>query len=189
MSRRTVYAGKIFSIVHEEHTGVDGVTVVYETVGAPDVVRVYPVRDGLLWLIREYRQELGRAILRTVSGRIEAGETPELAAERELREELGGVARTARVFAISQPILKVRSLVHHVLVEMSAMTSSNPEPGERIQAAAFSVGEIEPLVWDGKITEDVIALQLLRLARDPAFVGYVYSSFGSAARGHAHRQS
>jgi 8-oxo-dGTP pyrophosphatase MutT (NUDIX family) len=170
MARRTVFKGQIFSIEHEERVHPDGASVVYETVCAPDVVRVYPLLDGRLWLIQEFRPELDHEILRTVSGRIEPGESPEHAAARELREEIGGTVERLKLFATSRPILKVRSQVYHVLVKMRAMVAATPEAGEQIRPFPCLVSELEPMVWDGRIVEDVIALQLLRLVRDPGLI-------------------
>jgi ADP-ribose pyrophosphatase len=160
-----VFKGKIFSIVWEELTLGDGTQVTYETVDAPDVVRVYPVRGNELLLIREHRAELGRTVLRTVSGRIEPGEDPIGAAMRELREELGCDAANPRVFATSRPILKVESDVHHVLADVVSLGSQQLEAGEKIEAHPVPMAELPELVWRGDVLEDVIALQLLRLHR------------------------
>ncbi|WP_433186844.1 NUDIX hydrolase [Actinoallomurus sp. CA-150999] len=172
MAKQTVFSGKIFSIVWDERLNQDGSTSVFETVNAPDVVRVYPVRGDSIWLIREYRRELDRDILRTVSGRIEQGESPEQAGRRELREELGGMTTSMTTFATSRPILKVDSVVHHVLADMPEIGPSSPEPDERIRPAVYQIEQLESLVWEGHIIEDVIAMQLLRIARDPAMLRF-----------------
>jgi ADP-ribose pyrophosphatase len=137
VAKRTVFSGRIFSVVWDERTNEDGSTTIFETVDAPDVVRVYPVRGDSIWLIKEYRKELDREIIRTVSGRIEEGESPEKAAKRELCEELGGIATNTTRFATSHPILKVKSLVHHILADMPEMGLPTPEPEERISPAVF----------------------------------------------------
>lgn len=168
MTKRVVYSGRIFSIVLEEKELESGEVLVLESVEAPDVVRVYPIRDGSLWLIREFRYELGHEVIRTVSGRINPGESPEQAALRELREELGGVGLSPVVFATSRPILKVSSTVHHVIVSLETFHQPQLEVGERIRAEEIPLRDVEELVWDGKIAEDVIALQLVRLARQPS---------------------
>jgi ADP-ribose pyrophosphatase len=166
VSRRTVFTGKIFSIVWDERTLDDGTAVIYETVDAPDVVRVYPVQDGELLLIRERRVELDRTVVRTVSGRVEPGEAPVAAALRELREELGCTATNARRFATSRPILKVHSVVHHVLAEVVSRAEPQLEAGEQIEAHPVPIADLAELVWRGDVVEDVIALQLLRLQRE-----------------------
>jgi ADP-ribose pyrophosphatase len=167
MTERTVFAGKIFSVIWDERISSDGAEIIYETISAPDVVRVYPIYRDKILLIREYRHELGREVLRTVSGRIEADESPQGAAARELREEIGAAAEGTYIFATSHPILKVKSRVHHVLTRVTDIGRAHPEPGEYIRPAPVGIGELESLVWSGDIAEDIIAFQLLRLARNP----------------------
>jgi ADP-ribose pyrophosphatase len=45
--------------------------------------------DGRLLLVRQYRHPAGRDLLELPAGTLEAGEAPEVCAERELREETG----------------------------------------------------------------------------------------------------
>ena len=45
--------------------------------------------DGLLLLVRQYRHATGRELLELPAGTIDAGESPEVCAERELQEETG----------------------------------------------------------------------------------------------------
>jgi ADP-ribose pyrophosphatase len=49
--------------------------------------------DGFVYLIREYKYAIGRTSTEVASGAMEAGESPLAAAQRELHEELGLVAR------------------------------------------------------------------------------------------------
>ena len=72
------------------------------------------------------------------------------------------------VFATSRPILKVSSTVHHVVVSLETFHQPRLEVGERIRAEEIPLCDVEERVWEGKIDEDVIALQLLRLARQPS---------------------
>jgi ADP-ribose pyrophosphatase len=165
VNRRVVHVGKIFSVVEEERRLGTGEVLTLEYVEAPDVVRVYPVQNRSIWLIKEFRHELQCDVLRTVGGRIDGDEGPVNAALRELREEIGAIGRDPIVFATSQPILKVRSIVHHVLVNVDEFVRPSPEVGEVIHATEVPLTDLENLVWQGQVVEDVIALQLLRFAR------------------------
>jgi ADP-ribose pyrophosphatase len=47
--------------------------------------------DGTVALVRQYRHPAGRHVLELPAGKLEAGESPELCARRELEEEVGVV--------------------------------------------------------------------------------------------------
>lgn len=62
--------------------------------GGPGAVVVVPMLDdGTVLLVREYAAGVNRYELGLVKGRMDPGETPEQAADRELKEEAGFGAR------------------------------------------------------------------------------------------------
>jgi len=73
------------------HTGETSSYVYLETAAAVFVVP--QLEDGRLVLLRQYRHPLRAWVWEVPAGGLEAGETPEEAAVRELAEETGGVAR------------------------------------------------------------------------------------------------
>ncbi len=62
-----------------------------------ETVAVLPIERGV-YLVKQWREVVGRYTLEAVAGFIEEGETPEEAASRELREEAGMVAKLERVW-------------------------------------------------------------------------------------------
>src|SRR5688572_8796318 len=65
---------------------------------APDWVSLVPITDdGMLICVAQYRHGSRRISLETPAGLVEAGEAPEQAAARELREETGFTARSMTV--------------------------------------------------------------------------------------------
>lgn len=163
---RLVYDGLVFDVYRRPVRVAPDRIIEYETVRCPDAVRVYPVTgDGRLLMISELRPELGRRVLRVVSGRIEPGEAPLAAAGRELREELGVTGGRAECFATSRPMLKVEHTLHHVLVRDFEQGAAALEPGEDVAEHAVALDELEQLAWGGEVVEDAIAFNLLRLRR------------------------
>jgi ADP-ribose pyrophosphatase len=63
-----------------------------DVVRHPGGVGVLPIHDGRVWLIRQYRVAVGRDVLEIPAGKLDRGEDPEVAARRELEEELGLIA-------------------------------------------------------------------------------------------------
>ena len=89
-STDTLLRSKIFDIVRERlelPSGLQQDLVIVDHPGAVCVAPVLP--DGRFVLVRQYRHATGEWLLEIPAGRLEAGETPEQAARRELEEETG----------------------------------------------------------------------------------------------------
>lgn len=68
----------------------DGTTFQREVVRHPGAVAVLPVVDGAVVLIRQYRAPVDAEVLELPAGKLDVpGEDPEVAAARELQEEIG----------------------------------------------------------------------------------------------------
>jgi 8-oxo-dGTP pyrophosphatase MutT (NUDIX family) len=143
----------------------------YEFVVCNDVVRVYPFDStGTLWLIDEVKPGISAGrLLRAVSGSVEAGETAEAAAQRELEEELGVNARSCIYLRVSTPVPKVLHNVHHIVafdIQEPASRRGRASPSEEdIRPHPVPPGSLESLAMTGMITEDPVALSLLHLGR------------------------
>jgi 8-oxo-dGTP pyrophosphatase MutT (NUDIX family) len=91
----------IFRLRHDlyrfEPSGQEGDFVVIDTVSWVNVVPV--TTEGNVVLIRQFRHGIRDVTLEIPGGMMDEGETPEAAAERELREETGYVAGRIRLLA------------------------------------------------------------------------------------------
>lgn len=167
-----VFQGKIFDIVREPYVARNGDIEYFEFAQTKDTVRVYPItEDNKILLISEDRygikSESVDNILRVVAGGIEAEESPEDAAIRELKEEIGFTGSDPVIFHSSYPILKVRNRVFHVLVKAVEPCKSGAQPDnfENIRILPVEIDAIENMVWNGDFMEDIIAFGLLKVVR------------------------
>lgn len=84
------YRGRRLRVRRERHTLPDGRLVSLDAVRVPSVAYIVPLLDdGRVVLIRQYRPIVGAEIWELPAGTIEAGETPDACARRELLEEAG----------------------------------------------------------------------------------------------------
>ena len=100
LRRRTLARTRIFHVEALDLRFPNGVEVQYERLqgSAHGAVLVVPLLDAdTVLLIREYAAGVDRYELALPKGRIEAGETPEAAAGREIMEEVGHGARRLTV--------------------------------------------------------------------------------------------
>lgn len=64
--------------------------------------------DGLFVLIHQYRRAVESTLLEMVAGCLEVGETPEVAARREMEEESGYAVETLERIGVILPALDIR---------------------------------------------------------------------------------
>jgi ADP-ribose pyrophosphatase len=98
----------IFDLYESRRRAQDGREGVFHLLEAPDWVNVVPVlRDeqgrSCFLMVRQFRQGISRTTVEFPAGLIEAGETPEAAAERELYEETGYRAKTLEPIGTIHP--------------------------------------------------------------------------------------
>jgi ADP-ribose pyrophosphatase len=161
-----VYRGKWFTVEQEPMELANGSTIVAEWVSRTDGVRIVARReDGAVLLNNEYRHEIGRRDFRLPGGKIENGCTPIEAATCELREETGFRAATWTPLCVTQPFTMVRYSLHYFEARELTFDPISHDEGEDIEVCWFSFDETTEMALDGRIGEDLSALQILRLAR------------------------
>jgi len=90
LSRTVFHRGHVFETSHDAIELASGARLELDVIHHPGGAAVLPLfeNDDVL-LIRQYRHPAGQVLLEAPAGRLEAGEAPEVAALRELREETG----------------------------------------------------------------------------------------------------
>lgn len=76
---KTIYQGKIVSLELQDGK--------WEIVRHADAVAILALREGKMLCVRQFRRAIGARTLEVPAGLIDAGESPEVAANRELSEE------------------------------------------------------------------------------------------------------
>ena len=90
LATRRVYEGKVLSLDVDEVEEPGDVRAEREVVRHRGSVAVLPVHDdGRLVLVRQYRYPVDALVWELPAGRLDAGESAEEAARRELEEEVG----------------------------------------------------------------------------------------------------
>ena len=94
LSSKLVYDGGLLKVYYDTVELVNGSTSWREVVRHPGAVVMVPVDDdGNVYLVRQYRYPYGKTTLEVPAGKLEYGEEPLPAAQRELEEEIGAHAR------------------------------------------------------------------------------------------------
>jgi len=90
LNSRHVYRGRALHIRVDNVVKPNDIKTTREVVEHVDCVVILPIDSkGNILLVRQYRHAVDKQLLELPAGSIDPGETPEVAATRELREETG----------------------------------------------------------------------------------------------------
>jgi ADP-ribose pyrophosphatase len=155
LSSTTIYEGPVFGIRRDEVIEPSGVRATREVITHPGSVVVLPVLpDGRILLIQQYRHATRQYLWELVAGRMDPGETPKIAAARELIEETGFRAKRLRVFLDVFPtpgFLEERMFI--LLAEGLTAGKAEPEEDEKIVSRPYSRKQVEEMIRGGRIRD------------------------------------
>jgi ADP-ribose pyrophosphatase len=98
LSSEMIYKGRILNLRVDQVELPNGHRTAREVVEHGGAVAVVPVNDSNeIIMVRQFRYPAGQALLEVPAGKLEKGESPEICAARELREETGFEAGEIRL--------------------------------------------------------------------------------------------
>jgi len=145
----------------------NGQTLVLDVVRHPGAAAVVPfLSDDEVLLIRQYRHAADGMILEVPAGKLDGGETPEVCARRELREEAG--QRAGRIEALgwiwTTPGFTDEKIYLFAAFDL-APVPQHLDDDEVIELVPTSLPRALEMVWRGEINDAKSALALLYAAR------------------------
>jgi ADP-ribose pyrophosphatase len=158
VSSKTVFQGRVFSVVSDRVEEPDGVKVQREIIRHPGSVVVMAVDDSgrtpLLLLERQYRYAADARLWELPAGRVDPGENHLSAARRELLEETGFTARKWQRALSLYPSPGFLDEVMHVFLARGLQSgTAQPEDDERIQVRFFPLEQVARMALSGKIPD------------------------------------
>lgn len=164
----TLAQTRLFRIEQLDLRFSNGINVQYERlVGSPSgAVLIVPMRDAhTVLLIREYAAGMHRYELALPKGRIEAGESPVDAANREIMEEIGyGAHQLQLIQSVTLAPGYVNHVTHIVLAQdLYPQRNAGDEP-EEIEVVPWQLDRLPELLAQQDCTEarSIAALFIVR---------------------------
>ncbi len=152
----TIHRWKAISLVEEQLTLPNGKQIDHTTIVHPGAAVILPLTDdGNVVLVNQFRPSLKKWLLELPAGTIEASETPEQCAMRELEEETG--YRAAHFTSLGQvtPLAGFCDEIQHLFVghNLTLCNGRECDEDEVIEVVTFSVTELEQKIIEGEITD------------------------------------
>lgn len=167
--RRVVYEDPWMKVRCDRVLRPDGNPGTYSTVRIKPGVCVIAIdNDDIVHLTKEFHYAVGYDTIEGVSGGIEDTESAELAANRELAEEIGVIAGSLKEIGIVDPLTAALwSPTKLFLATDLSFMAPNPEATEKIECYRIPFQEAVRMVMDSEITHAptcvaILKIQLLR---------------------------
>jgi 8-oxo-dGTP pyrophosphatase MutT (NUDIX family) len=151
---------RVFSLRREDCAHPEtGAEAGFYVLSAPDWINVMAVTpDERFVLVRQYRHGTKRFTLEIPGGMVDPGETPLVAAKRELLEESGYAADEWIPLGAVEPNPAILDNRCHTFLAVDARSVAEPAPegNEELEVDLRPVGEIPGLVRDGTIRHALV---------------------------------
>lgn len=162
LNSQTVFKGRIFSVEVDE-VGLDnGEKSVRECVRHSGGAAVLLIKDGKILLVKQFRYLYGKEIYEIPAGKLNGGEEPMAAAERELEEETGYRAQLVRLAEIYPTPGYTDEIIHIYFAESFTFVGSNPDEGEFLNCEFVPVSEVLKMLESGEICDAKTAVAVYK---------------------------
>ena len=164
LSREEAYTGPVFTVTRDEVLLPDGTKGFRDLVHSTGGVVILPLDgEGKVTLVRQFRYAHGRVLLEAAAGKLEKGEEPFPAAQRELREETGYTAdKWDFLGAIETSPGFLTEKLYLYLARGLTGGQMDLDEGEFLEPVRFGLEEAVAMAADGRISDAKTLAVLLR---------------------------
>ena len=162
VKKNYLYEGKILSLRKDEALSADGKPCIREIIEHSGGACVLYVEDGKVLLVRQYRYAYGESIYEIPAGKLNLGEVPMLAAQRELEEETGIKAGRLELLYVAYPTPGYTDEKIYIYRAFDGVkTAQNPDDGEFVDVEWIPLETVKKMLKNGEIKDakTIIALQ------------------------------
>jgi len=159
-----IYSGPRFVIEKKGYTLPDGTPKQGIVISPHDAVAIMPVSNDKCLLLKQYRFPINEYIYEVPAGGIEQGETPDIAANRELIEETGFSAGELRPhgWIYLAPGYSTERLWLYEASDLTPSDSHDKDEDEIIEVVELDICEMLAMIREGDIVDaKTIALAML----------------------------
>lgn len=161
---KTVFRGIIFTIKQAEVVFPSGQVKIFEQAVRPPSITILAIdtKENLL-MTREYRPKYKKYLWRLPAGRVDKGESPLRAAQRELREEAGFKAKKMKLFHFTDMGQSLDWKRYTYLATGLTPAPLKGDEDEDITVVPTPIPKAFKMVLNGKIKNESMSYLILKL--------------------------
>jgi len=154
LNSQTVYDGKIIKVLKDDVEVADGHKSFREVVKHSGGVVILAIHDDKIIFVKQFRYPMKDILLELPAGKLERGEDPFLAAQRELEEETGYCADkwTNLGFVYTSPGYSDEKLYLYKCENLH-FTKCHPDVGEILQPLEINIDDAIKMINNGEIND------------------------------------
>lgn len=158
------YKGVIISVTLDNVQLHNGARVKREVAHHPGGVTIIPVdADGMCYMVRQFRYPFGEMLLEAPAGKLEYGEDPLLAAERELSEETGFTADNMIKLGECYTSPGFSTEVLHIYLATGLHAGeTHPDEDEFLNVEKISLAQLSEMVMANEISDGKTIVAVLK---------------------------
>ena len=160
--KNVVYKGKIINLRKDDVILPNGKPAVREVIEHSGGCSVLAEKDGKILLVRQFRYPYKEVIWEIPAGKINAGETPDETAARELEEECGYRAeKVVKLFEVYPSPAYTDEIIRIYRAEGLVKSKTHLDEDEFLSAVWVEKSEIKKMIGDGEIKDGKTLIALL----------------------------
>lgn len=154
LNRQEIFEGKVIHVVKDEVVLDDGSNAIREVVFHNGGVCIALKDDDKYFMVRQYRYACGKEMLEFPAGKIEKGEQPDKAIEREAIEETGYVATNIKKMGQVIPTCGYDSEIIHLYYGTAGQNvGQHFDVDERLNLEKYTFKEIKEMIKNNQIDD------------------------------------
>lgn len=163
ISGETVYKGKFLQVEKRQYLLCNGKKAQRDIVVHPQACAVVAVDDnGDVFFVEQYRTALEQILLEIPAGKLDAGESPEICAQRELLEETGISAnKLTHLSSIAVSPAFCTEIIHIYLAQDLTQGKPNPGDNEHLRVSVINIKKARDAALSGGFLDGKTVIGLL----------------------------
>lgn len=165
VTKRYIYQGKILSLRCDDARLPDGKPCKREIVEHSGGAAVLYVKDGKIALVKQFRYAYGEEIYEIPAGKLNAGEDPKAAAQRELEEETGLIAKELKLlFTLYPSPGYTNEKIYIYEAKEVCAGKQKPDEDEFLSVEFLPLEQVREMVLNGRINDAKTIAAVLSLS-------------------------